>query len=164
MNTKLLLIAGTAITSVGIYSASTFAASVTSQADANVIAPMTITETTPLNFGDVSVDAITPGTVILNATSGARTITGGASAVPGGANANGVYVLGGVSGKTYSISIPGINLLFGAIPLPAVFTNDASGTLPAATETIGVGGTISLAAGQTPGLYQGNYTITVDYN
>jgi len=164
MNTKLLLIAGTAITSIGIYSASTFAASVTSQADANVIAPMTITETTPLNFGDVSVDAVTPGTVILNATTGVRTITGGATAVPGGANAQGAYVLGGVSGKTYSISIPGINLTDGTNNIAAVFTNNAIGTLPAAIENIGVGGTISLSAGQVPGLYQGNYTITVDYN
>jgi len=164
MNTKLLLIAGAAVTSAGIYSAATFAASVTSTADANVIAPMTITETTVLNFGDISVDAVNPGTVTLDATSGNRTDAGGATAVLGGADARGVYTLGGVSGKAYSISIPGINLTSGGNILPAVFTNTASGTLPAATEVIGVGGTVSLSAGQAPGLYQGDYTITVDYN
>ena len=163
MNTKLLLIAGAAVTSAGIYSASTFAASITSTADANVIAPMTITETTVLNFGDIAEDG-TGGTVTLDATTGNRSVTLGATAVTGGADARGVYTLGGVSGKAYSISIPDINLQNGLINLPATFTHTASGTLPAATEVIGVGGTVSLSAGQAPGLYQGDYTITVDYN
>lgn len=165
MNTKLLLIAGAALTTAGVYSASTFAASVTSTAEATVIAPMTVTENTPLNFGDVSVEALTAGTVIMS-TAGIRTTggAGGATAVPGGAEAVGDYTLGGVSGKTYSISIPGINLLSAGNPLPATFTHNASGTLPAATEAIAVGGTIFLVAGQTPGVYQGDYTITVDYN
>jgi len=124
---------------------------------------MTIVEVTPLNFGDVSVDALIPGSVTMTP-AGVRSALGGATAVPGGSEAVGAYTLGGVALKTYSISIPAINLQFGSINLAATFTNNAIGTLPAATEAIGVGGTISLIAGQTPGLYQGDYTITVDYN
>ena len=161
---KLLLAAGAAAMSAGIYSASTLAASVTSTANATVIAPMTITETQALDFGDIAENGA-GGTISLDATTGARTPGGGASASAGGGDQRGIYAITGVGGKTYSISIPGVNLTGPGPNMPVTFTTDASGTLPAGgSDNIGVGGQITLGVGQTPGGYSANYTVTVDYN
>ncbi|UCB55241.1 MAG: DUF4402 domain-containing protein [Thiotrichales bacterium] len=162
---KYIIAAGAAALSAGIYSASTLAASVTSTANATVIAPMTIGETQALDFGDIAEDG-TGGTVALDASTGARTPGGGASASAGGGDQRGIYAITGVAGKTYSISIPGINLTGpGGATMSVVFTNDAALTIPGAgSDNIGVGGTITLGAGQTAGNYSGNYTVTVDYN
>ena len=163
-NKKILIAAGAAVLSAGMYSASTFAASIISTANANVIAAMTIGETQALDFGDIAEDGA-GGTVALDATTGARTPGGGASASAGGGDQRGIYAISGVAGKTYSISIPGVSLTGPGVAMPVVFTNDASLTIPGAgTDNIGVGGTITLGVGQTPGPYSANYTVTVDYN
>ena len=163
-NNKLIIAAWAVAMSAGIYSASTFAASVTSTANANVIAAMTIGETQALDFGDIAEDGA-GGTVALDATTGARTPGGGASASAGGGDQRGIYAITGVIGKTYSISIPGVSLTGPGVAMPVVFSNDASLTIPGSgSDNIGVGGTITLGVGQTAGGYAANYTVTVDYN
>ena len=160
---KFLLAAGAAALSAGIYSASTFAASVTSTANATVIAPMTIAETQALHFGDIAEDG--GGTIALDASTGVRTPGAGTSVSTGGGDQRGIYAITGVGSKTYSVSIPGVSLTGPGAPMAVTFTNDASGTLPAGgSDNIGVGGQITLGAGQTPGGYSASYTVTVDYN
>jgi len=163
-NNKLIIAAGAVAISAGLYSASTFAASVSSTANANVITAMTIVETQALDFGDIAEDG-TGGTVALDATTGFRTPAGGASASAGGGDQRGIYAITGVAGKTYSISIPGVSLTGPGTAMPVVFTNDANLTIPAGgSDNIGVGGTITMGVGQAAGGYSASYTVTVDYN
>lgn len=162
-NNKLLIAAGAAVFSAGMYSASTFAASISSTANATVIAPMTIAETQALHFGDIAEDG--GGTITLDATTGIRSPGAGTSVSAGGGDQRGIYAISGVAGKTYSISIPGVNLAGPGPNMPVVFTNDATLTIPVGgTDNIGVGGSITLGGGQTPGGYSALYSVTVDYN
>lgn len=166
MNKKLLIITGAAVTSVGIYSASTFAANVASStATANVLAPMAILEVVALDFGDISVDA-NPGTVQVVVADGTRAVTGGASISVSDAGNRGSYTVTGAGNRTYSISIPDTTLIGGGAPMPVTFTHDAGGTptLTTGADAFLVGGTIAIAGSQVPGAYSGTYTVTVNYN
>ena len=164
MNKKLLIITGAAITSVGIYSASTFAANVAnSTASANVVAPIDITEVDALDFGDIASDG-TVGTVTYEL-GGTRTVTGGASlsTLPGNL---GSYTVSGDGNRNYSILIPDTVLGGAGTNMPVTFTNDAGATpaLSTGSDAFVVGGTLSMNATQLPGLYTGAYTVTVNYN
>lgn len=163
MNNKLLVIVGATITSASIFSTAVFAASVGGTGKANVIAPMTIVKVQDLDFGDITENG-SGGTVTLDEDTGNRTFTGGATVSTGGTDQFGQYTLGGVMNKTYSINIPATTLTGPGTAMGVVFTNNATLTLPAATETIEVGGTVTLGSSQTAGAYSGAYTITVDYN
>lgn len=167
MNKKLLIITGAAVTSVGIYSASTFAANVAnSTATANVLAPMDIAQVAALDFGDISEDG-TGGTVEVVVADGTRAVTGGASISASDAGNRGSYTVTGAGNRAYSISIPDTTLTGGGgTPMPVTFTHDAGAT-PTLTTGNGaflVGGTITMNAPQTPAAYSGPYSVTVNYN
>ena len=166
MNKKLLIITGAAMTSVGIYSASTFAANVAnSTATANVLAPMDITQVAALDFGDISEDG-TGGSVTVVVADGTRTISGGASISATDAGNRGSYTVSGSGNATYSISIPDTVLAGAGTDMIVIFTHDAGAT-PALTGGAGaffVGGTVTMNAPQTPDAYSGAYSVTVNYN
>lgn len=166
MNKKLLIITGAAVTSVGIYSASTFAANVAnSTATANVIAPMAILEVAALDFGDISEDG-TGGAVEVLVSDGTRNPTGGASISASDAGNRGSYTVTGAGNRTYSIDIPDTTLTGLGTAMPVTFTHDAGATptLSTGADAFLVGGTITMNAPQTPDSYTGTYSVTVNYN
>ena len=165
-NNRLLIAAGAAVISAGIYTTAATAASVsTASASANVITPMTIAEDTPLHFGDVSVGA-GGGDVIL-APGGGRLVTGDAEAVTGGANTAGQFTITGVAGKMYTLTYPAAAVdISGGTGIMDVdtFTDDSAGTIPGGgTETFNVGATLTIGGSQPAGLYSNTYTLTVNY-
>jgi hypothetical protein len=165
MNKKLLLIAGVAAASAGIYS-STFAATVTGSASANVLTPISIAAgTNAMNFGDVAGDATNATTVVLT--------TGGATSSPDGASTAGTPTAGdftvtGSGTLSYNITLPTSTVLSSAgNPDMTVdtFTDSlgGSGTLASGTQDFTVGATLTINANQPAATYNGTYDITVEY-
>ncbi|MEX0273895.1 MAG: DUF4402 domain-containing protein [Flavobacteriaceae bacterium] len=146
--------------------------SATASATATVVTPIAISKTTDMSFGNVAVNSTTAGTVVLAPNSG-RTVTGGATlpSTTGTVSAASFNVTG-ESGYTYSISLPGsaITLNDGGSNNMTIdtFTSSPSstGTLTGGSETLNVGATLNLAAGQASGTYTSttDITVTVNYN
>lgn len=142
-----------------------------SSAAATIHSPITITNTTSLNFGGV-VSSAAGGTVVLAAGNSARTAAG--VTIPEGLKgtvASGLFTVGGQKSAAYSITIPTAPI---TITSPAsktmtvgTFTSTkASGTIDPSSglDTFGVGSTLNVGANQDPGVYTGIYIVTVQYN
>lgn len=147
--------------------------SMTGTGTAQVIRPLSVTTGTSLRFGTVSApqSGFGPGSVSINAQSGARTVADGVTAVSstfGPAQ----FTINGEGGQTVSVSAsPTFLLTFGTTSLTvatSVWSN--STTLSSALGTAGsvssyVGGTLSGISSTTPGgTYSGTFTITAAYN
>lgn len=139
------------------------------QSRALLLVPLTLTKIDDLSFGAVVPSAIS-GTVIINATSGARTIAGGLTAIPsnvgrrayfGGAGSPGRLVIVSVTPPTQLTSVGGDTLTVLALTLdgsPVRTINPVNRTF-----FFGVGGIILVGADQPEGVYSSNYNVTVEY-
>ena len=147
--------------------------SVTGTATATSRQPITLLETTPMDFGTVASGSL-GGTVILD-TLGARTVTGDAQILAIGPGTAGEFEITGSPGLTYLVTITGPAVLENALGdqiSASIFTNNGTGTLPAATgiELFQVGATLTLAPSQPGGAYSTAigggipYAVTVNYN
>ena len=164
MNKKLLLIAGAAITSAGVYSASVIAAQGTGQATANIVEAITIAPAATLAFGDIV--GGTAGTVILDTANG---VTGTLTST--GTRTSGTFDVDGEDGKTFSITLPASALITDPVSTDTMTVNaftdseGGTGTIPAGTAiTIGIGATLNVLGTETAGSYTGTYNVDVDYN
>lgn len=149
-------------------------ASATATATATIVAPISITKNTDMNFGNIAVQAATGGDVIL-AAAGTRTRTAGVTlpAVPGTVSAAAFTVDGEVS-YTYDITLPSTVTLTrtsGSETMTAdEFTSSigiTAGELDGSgTQDFTVGATLAVAAAQVPGVYVSGtpFTVTVNYN
>lgn len=146
-----------------------FAATADLNINAEVIAPLTITETTALNFGSV-VPASTAATLQLTP-AGDLTTTGGAVAV--GGHSAGLLTITGDTDAPVSITHAASTTLTG--PGDAITVDNftlAAGigglagttlTLSGTDGTLNVGATLNLNADQAPGSYNGTLAFTVAY-
>ena len=143
----------------------------TATATATVVTPIAITKNTDMNFGNLSVQAATGGTVVL-APSGTRTRTAGVTlpAVAGTVTAA-TFTVTGSGTYTYAITLPTSATLThsgGVETMTATsFTSTPSGTgaLVGGTQDIAVGATLTVAANQLAGVYTStNFEVTVNYN
>lgn len=158
---KLFFAAGAAAITAGVYSSATFAATVTANADARVIAPLVVTQTAGMNFGDLSVGG-TGGTLLIDT---AGTLTPSADVdTAGGTVQAGAYGVAGEAGKAYTVSFPAnATLTSGGNTMTVDTFTENSAASPTVPATFNVGGTLNVGANQPAGLYQGTYTITVNY-
>jgi hypothetical protein len=173
MNKKFLIVAGTVMAATGIYSAALTAASLTNAtATVDVLAPLTLTQDTGMDFGDVAAATGSSSTVVLGTTDNA-VAAGGAFATGPAFSAD--FSVTGDDANTYQITLPSTaSLTSGGNPPMTVtlFTDSKGGTsaVPVTSTTSGgndnfsVGATLTLGDGQPSGTYTGNYTISVDYN
>jgi hypothetical protein len=161
----------TAIIMTGFVTASYSQATATSTATATIIAPISITKTADMSFGNLAVQAGTGGTVVL-APAGTRTSTSGVTlpATTGTVTAA-TFTVDGTGSFTYAITLPSTATLTRASGSETMtassFTSNPSGTgaLTAGTQDIAVGATLTVAAAQVPGVYtSGNFNVTVNYN
>ena len=92
----LFLISGTAFTQV----------TATATASATILAPISLTKTVDMNFGNLAVNA-TPGTILLTPAS-ARSATGGVTFLPSNAGTitAASFDVVGLADATYSITLP----------------------------------------------------------
>ncbi len=147
------------------------AASDTATTTATVVTPIAIADAQNLNFGEFA--AGTGGTVVL-------TTAGGASAtgdvvLTGGTSAAAEFTVTGQADASFSIGVADNNLTHtDTVTTMALATthdldgasenNPASGTLTLGTQTLYVGGTLTVGNAQTVGVYSGTITATVNYN
>ena len=144
-------------------------------AGAEIITPITLTETSSLHFGVMSVLGATPGTCVLN-TLGARSATGGVNlSATGTAASNATYNVSGNPSTTYALTLPAnITVTSGAntMTISSVLARFNAAAADAVTSTLdgtgadsfSVGGTLTVPAAQSAGAYTGTFDVTVAYN
>ena len=154
------------------FSANTFAqpgVSATATATATIITPIAISNTVNMNFGNIAVNA-TIGTVVLTP-AGARSVTGGCTLpTPTGTVSAASFTVSGLSGATYSITLPAAATTITAVTSMTVDTWTSlptpTGTLTGGSETLTVGATLHVGASQAAGVYTSAtpFSVTVNYN
>lgn len=137
--------------------------------EALILVPLTLTKIDDLDFGSL-VPSATAGTVMIDATSGARTVSGGVTGVASAAG-NRAY-FGGAGSPNQQVLV--------AISPPAELTSGAGDTIPVAGLTldggplrsidpasraffVGVGGTLTVGADQPEGDYAADFWLTAIY-
>ncbi|MFA5820281.1 MAG: DUF4402 domain-containing protein [Bacteroidales bacterium] len=155
------------------FSANSFAqVSATATASATIIAPISISKTVDINFGNIAVGT-TGGTVVL-LPAGTRSATGGVSlpsAIPGTVTAA-TFTVTGEGANTYSITLPSTYTITktggSATMIVNTFTSNppSSGTLTSGSQTLKVGATLTVNASQVGGVYTNTtgFPVTVAYN
>lgn len=155
------------------------AATATGNASATLLTPMSVAQTTAMQFGDLVDNAGTGGTVILS-TAGTASVTGSVVTTTTGATpAAAVFSVTGDANKAYNFSVPttitltsGANTMTvgsllasvdGAADQSVNATTPATGNTGTGTSTVVIGGTLTVAASQAAGSYAGTYTVSVDY-
>jgi len=167
--TKLILAALVMMVSAsGVHAQATANATAT----ATIVTPISITKTVDMNFGNISVDPATGGTTILTP-AGSRSSTGGVTLpVTTGTVAAASFDVAGEPAYTYAITLPAgaLTISSGANSmLVSAFTSTPSstGTLDVSgAQTVTVGATLNVAAGQGSGVYTSvaPFDVTVNYN
>ncbi|HEX8614321.1 MAG TPA: DUF4402 domain-containing protein [Telluria sp.] len=153
-----------------------YAAQATAVAGGTVVTPIAIVASVPLAFGSFA--AAAGGTITIS-TSGARAVSG-VVAMSGSAATAAKFDITGEPGTTYTITHSGTAVLtntggagetmalakFSDLTGANATSGDAtSGTLSAGgTQSLYVGGTLTVAANQAPGVYAGDVVATVEYN
>jgi hypothetical protein len=164
-NTLRIALVGAALSAVSFASAASAATSATANASAEVLTTLTLTANSSLNFGQIA--ANTGGSVTVNADSTASSsgtlISTGTRApagftVTGTPNASVVLTLPTSatltrSGGTETMSISGFN----ANPAGA-FQLGSTGS-----SNFSIGGTLTVASGQVAGVYNGTFSVSVEY-
>ena len=149
---------------MAISSVSSSAYAISATANARVVTPVAVSQTSALEFGSFASSA-TAGTITQ-----AGVVTGGVTAVASGATRSaGVFAVTGESSATtaYTFTFPatatltsGSNTMTAALAL-------ASGTtarnLTTGSDTVTINGTLTVALNQAAGVYTGTYSVTVAY-
>ena len=168
------LAAVASVAALGAFGASnSFAAAVsdTATTSATVVVPIAIAQAQDLSFGEFA--AGTGGTVVLT-TGGAASPTGDV-VLTGGTAAAAQFTVTGQADASFSISVTDDNLTHtDTVTTMALATihdldgasenSPASGTLTGGTQTLYVGGTLTVGNAQTTGVYSGTITAEVNYN
>jgi len=167
---KLLIMAGCATlfsaVDVGV---AWCANSVSASTSGTVIAPISITKDTDLQFGKFLAGPVGGTVVVLPA--GTRDFTGDTVLFAGIAPTAATFTVTGETGTTYSVTLPGSIVLTSGSNTMTVgsFTSTplaAAGSLAAGTESLKVGATVTVGASQAAGLYTNpaGLTVLVNYN
>ena len=153
-------------------------ATATNEARGTVLQPLTLTQMEELDFGTV-LSSAAPGTVTINADTGARSVTGGVTAVTLDAGQRAEFAGVGTNGQLVEITLvpPAGNLLNRVGGGATITVNQwdldggvANDTFQTRTITdpngvflVGVGAEFAIAANQLNGLYTANFDVTAEY-
>ena len=145
------------------------AASRAANGRARTLRPIVLNNTRGLDFGTL-LRGTTAGTVTINATSDARTRTGGVTLVGGGTPGAARFTATGTPAVNAFITIGAAPILtrVSGTETMAVSNMTLNGArtrrIPASgTLDVRVGGRLNVAANQRDGLYSGSFNLTVDY-
>jgi len=139
---------------------------------ANVITPIQIINAGDLNFGNISVNSTSAGKVILTPDN-VRSATGGVTLpVAVGTYSSASFKVTGISSSTYAITLPPTACIIsnGSNSITVDnFTSNPSGTgalSNGGSQTINVGATLNVNAGQVSGTYISvtGFPVKVNYN
>ncbi len=142
-----------------------FAADANSNAGADIIAPIQVSNTAPLYFGTIAPSTSASDTVLVNS-AGNKTCGSNLTCITADHTAA-AFTVTGEADKSYTVSLPSsVDIDNGAGQSMTVnnFTGSkATGTLTSGTDTFSVGGTLTVAANQASGEYNGTFAVTVEY-
>jgi hypothetical protein len=127
-----------------------------------------VTNVAAFQFGSLSSGDLS-GTVALNASSGAKTVSGGVVDM-GGTHTSASFEITGDKGVAVTLTLPAaitVNGPTGTMTIdalthdcadPCLIPNSGGGKL-----TVNIGGTLHVGSGQPSGSYTGNFDLTADY-
>lgn len=134
-------------------------------ATAEVVAPITLEHVNgaALNFGTFTTgDA--GGTVAVDQ-AGAGTATGEVTLLGGSVEAADAFTVAGDANRAFTIATAGGSVTNGTDTMNFTTSAATSGALDASgAAAFSVGGTLSVAGGESAGTYAGSYNVTVAYN
>jgi len=139
--------------------------SVNADADATIVTPIHVSQTTGLNFGSIAAIA---GTVTVGS-NGASTSSPN-MLVPGVTPTAGLFAVTGEPGLAYSNTVAGDVTLTNTTDSNATMSATLSPSAPGGTlsttgtDSFTVGGVLTVADAQKPGSYSGTYSVSVQYN
>ena len=137
------------------------AEAITANSNANIAAPISIAESTALNFGFASTSG-SSGTVEISL-AGVQSATGGVGAL-GGSLSQGIFTVTGETNNAFTTTVDATSTLSGpGTNMIATLSNDAPSNLSGGSATINVSGSLAVGVNQTTGAYTGTYSITVSY-
>ena len=147
-----------------------FTASGTVNSSAVLVRTLSVSSTTPLDFGTFAPGA-TPGTVVMSA-AGTRSATGGVTLVTSSAGSPSAISLTGTLSTTYTVSLPSSVLLTANTGNATMTLNSFTTTLTGLQGTLStagigafsIGGTLSVSGSQAIATYTGTFTFTLNYN
>ena len=129
-----------------------------------------IAKSSDLNFGSL-ITSGSAGTAVINASTGARTVTGGVVAAGGTFGAAGFDVLlcGSAGPKRFTVTLPSSAVTLtgssGGTMTVDTFTQNPTGNISSDTSLpptpFTVGATLHVGANQTGGTYTGTFSVTV---
>jgi hypothetical protein len=136
-----------------------------------VLLPLTLTKTADLDFGTVVADPLVAGNVVIDASTGARTVGGGVTAVPSFPGGRAVFQGAGSATQVVDLTLNPPSVLNSGSNTVTVnsMTFNGGGTTKTVTIdntgafAVGVGGDFAVAAGQANGVYTANFDVTADY-
>ena len=171
MNTILKALAAvSAVSAMGLGASAAHAADATATATAEILEAVAIVNVggTALDFGAIVPDAASSGSVVVAAStattpSACNTVScfGTVSAAP--------FQVTGSDGKTVDVSVPASVTLTrsgGTETMTASLSDSLGGTsttLSGGSANFFVGGTLTVGAAQTAGVYNGTFTVSADY-
>ena len=145
-------------------------ATASASASATIVTPISITKDVDMNFGNVAVQTLNAGTVIL-APDGSRLVTGGVTIpVSTGTVTAASFTVDGEGSYLYDITLPSsVTITDGTHNMTVdAFSSDpdAQGQLSSGTQTLNVGATLNVNAAQAAGAYTTAtpFDVTVNYN
>jgi len=140
-----------------------------SDGKALILIPLSLTKIQDLDFGSI-VPSGAAGTVTLNPSTSARTVTGGVTLVPSDAGFHGYFAGAGTPSQQVLMALsPPVELVNTAgdkIPVVGLtLDGPPMRTIDPITRAffVGVGGTLSIAANQPVGTYAANFWVTAIY-
>lgn len=138
------------------------------KARALLLTPLTITRIQDLDFGTV-VTSASAGMVAINATTGARTTSGGVTGLPSAVGQRARFAGAGTAGQqVFVLLVPPTTLSNGTGDTIDVLAMSLDGSPIRTIDStraffVGVGGVLSVAADQPEGLYSAEFEIFADY-
>lgn len=177
MNMNKKLIAAVAVGVIGVGGFVQTASAINGTANAVLVTPISISETTQLNFGSISNGWLSAGpgssNVVVNDDGVTATSYGtNLAAVSPATDTRGVFAVSGSGTLAYTITIPASTTITdGSTNMNVALTTrtastgpGTAGTLSGGADTVYVGGTLTVSDTNAAGTYSGTYAITVAYN
>lgn len=166
---------GAATSSFYVYvsrASSTPTSGATATAAATVYRPIAISNPTSLVFGTVVRPRTGSGSVAINASTAARTVSGGIAALSTPAVSRASFTVTGEGGQAFSVSMPStLTMTTSGGSLTVSLTTTASGSQvlssslgSAGSYSFGVGGSLPVSSTTRTGSYTGSFAVTVNYN
>ena len=153
------------------YSVSVPGSAYTGTASADVFRPISVTQSSPLDFGIIVRPRSGSSIVSMSPVTGALSVTGSAAIFPVRPATRASFVVTGEGGQTFSISVPPFTLTSKGQSLTVTPSSDPSGSAGLAgftgsgtSQAVYVGGSFILTDATSPGTYTGSVTIAVQYN